>query len=385
MANVLFLGMPSHGHIHPTLGLVSELTRRGEKVTYFASEEFKDKLEAAGAIVKYYQYDLNIFKAKRGGFLDIAAKAPEIITDILSQIADTDFDYIIHSAAFLFAKPITQILRIPAICSLAVFAGLREFTGFRLAGQPGMETALANYQAAAKRVEDAYGITMPDDIMQLILNKSGLNLVYTSRYFVPDPNFFDDSYAFVGPPIYERQEDMNFPFEQLAGKQVLYISLGTVFGNFDLSLYQQFFDAFADWNGVVVLSAHQAGLSSSQIPANFILRDYVPQNALLKHTDVAITHGGMNSMSDLISNHVPFVCIPLGADQPLLAARAAELGAAISLDAKTLTPSQLRESVNEVLTNPSYLSNIKKIDDSFRTAGGYEEAMNRIFMYVGKR
>ncbi len=59
-------------------------------------------------------------------------------------------------------------------------------------------------------------------------------------------------------------------------------------------------------------------------------------------------------------NNVPFVAIPIGADQPYMAKGAEELGATISIDKNNFTPEILRNSVEKVLTNPSYLENIKK-------------------------
>ena len=64
MSNVLFLGMPSHGHVNPTIGLVAELVRRGERVTYFASEMFRSRIEGAGATYRGYTSDLDLFKAR---------------------------------------------------------------------------------------------------------------------------------------------------------------------------------------------------------------------------------------------------------------------------------------------------------------------------------
>lgn len=127
MSNVLFLGMPSHGHINPTLGLVNELTRRGEKVTYFASELFRAKIEAAGATFFSYNEDLNIFKAggkpgAGGGLMSALPLAPSVIANLLQQTSHIKFDYLIHSAAFPFTGALVQILGIPSVSSLAVFA-----------------------------------------------------------------------------------------------------------------------------------------------------------------------------------------------------------------------------------------------------------------------
>lgn len=394
MSNVLFLGMPSHGHINPTLGLVNELVKNGEQVIYFASPEFRTKIEAAGARFRSYNEDLNLFKIPGGqgqsqggqglsySLFNIIKKAPGIIADILEQTKGIKFDYLIHSAAFPFALPLTQILSIPAVSSLAVFAGLRKFSEGKFKNLSGTEAILEDYKTIAGEVKQLYDVEMPADMKQLLINKAGLNIVYTSRYFVPDPDFFDNTYIFVGPPVFERQEDTDFPFEKIKGKPVLYISLGTVFGNFSMSLYDRFIKEFAGWNGIVVMAAHKTDLSSLNIPDNFIVRDYVPQNALLKHATAAITHAGMNSISDLISNHVPFVCLPLGADQPLLSRRAEELGATIVLDAANLDAGQLKNAVEKVTTDPHYLKNIRKIDESFREAGGYPRAVQEVFRFV---
>ncbi|MBB6126026.1 nucleotide disphospho-sugar-binding domain-containing protein [Mucilaginibacter lappiensis] len=129
------------------------------------------------------------------------------------------------------------------------------------------------------------------------------------------------------------------------------------------------------------MAAHHVDLSVMVIPSNFIIRDYVPQSALLKYTSAAITHAGMNSISDLISSEVPFVCIPLGADQPLMAKRAEELGATISLNVIDMDAEKLSKAIESVCTDLSYLTNIQKIAQSFREAGGYPKAVEEIFRF----
>ncbi len=381
MSKVLFLGMPSHGHMNPTLGLVHELIRHGEAVTYFSSEEFREKVEATGATFRNYAADLNIFKAQpdsgESPFFSIFRSAETIIDPILSENQAIHFDYMIHSAAFPFTRIISQILRIPAISSLAVFAGLRTFFKKK---QQVLLNKQNSYTEFIKSIGQKYGVFLPDHPLQLLFNKSDLNLIYTSTYFISPDDLatYDDSYRFVGPPVYDRKENLDFPFERLHNKRVIYISLGTVFGSFNPNLYPIFFEAFANTDAIVVMAAHQVNLSGLTIPHNFIIRDYVPQNALLNYTDVAITHAGMNSISDLVSHMVPFVAIPLGADQPLLAQRAEELGATISLDAQTLTSESLLAAVKRVTDDPSYLENMQKINQSFKEAGGYPKAVEAI-------
>jgi MGT family glycosyltransferase len=212
----------------------------------------------------------------------------------------------------------------------------------------------------------------------LYFNIGDINIAYTSKYFVSHIEYYDDSFKFIGPPIYDRKENLDFPFEKLEGKKVIYISLGTVFNNTNSRIYDVFFKTFANTDVIVVMAAYNVDLSSFYIPENFIVRNYVPQSEILKYTDVAITHGGMNSMSDLLYNNIPFVAIPIGADQPYLAARASELGATISLDKDKLTPEILKNAVEKVLTDQSYIENIKKISTSFKESGGYKKAIEEI-------
>jgi MGT family glycosyltransferase len=395
MSKVLFLNFPGHGHVNPTLGLVSELIKKGEKVTYFCADNFREKIEKTGAEFKCYSGESNPFTKIRkitnepdiSEFLnqigEMINSSDEIIKDILHQIKDTKFDYVIYGAMFPFGNFIAQILKVPSVSSFAVFATPKELMAQR---REFMDINLIKdhpvndiYKKVSKQLKEVYNVEMPDNIFDLFFNKGDINIAYTSRYFVSHIEYYDGSFKFIGPPIYDRKENLDFPFEKLEGKKVVYISLGTVFNNTNSKLYDIFFKTFVNTDAVVVMAAYNVDLSEFDIPDNFIVRNYVPQSEILKYTDVAITHAGMNSTSDLLYNNVPFVAIPIGADQPYMAGRASELGAAISLDKDRLTPEILQNSVKKVLTDPSYIENIKKISSSFKQTGGYEKAVEEIF------
>ena len=390
MSKVLFLSIPSHGHMNPTLGLAAELIRQGETITFFSAEEFRATIEEIGAEFKCYKEDLNLFQKKSSGGLAAAFLQPEkFIFDLLEQIKDYKFDYIVYSAAYPYAHVIAQILKIPAVSSFAVFATLQELlpkhnlTEAPLSkgkGPMGMSPeVMEGFKEVRQSLIGQYQVEIAEDMFQLLFNKGDLNIIYTSKYFIPHLENYDDSYIFIGPPVYNKKYTVEFPFEKLEGKKVIYISMGTIFSNHSAELNQLFFKSFADFDGVVVMAAYQVDLSLYEIPDNFIIREYVPQLEILKYTTVAITHSGMNSIGDLLYHKVPFVAIPLGADQFYLANRAQELGATIVLDIKNLTTELLKDAVQKVLTNPDYLKNINKISDSFIQAGGYEKAADEIF------
>lgn len=384
MTKVLFLNVTTHGHVNPSLGLVKELSTRGVEVVYFSSEEFREKIEEAGASYRPYHYDLNIFK---NGFNVLLDHGLDLIQDILQQIEDETFDYVIHSIAMPFSKQIAEYLMLPAVSMLAVFMGMKNFMEPDKTPLAGKFKAMNDaYLLEAKKIEETLNVKMPPRFFDLIFNVEPLNLVFTSDYFLPEEDraFFDEKYVLVGADSYQRLEDLtDFPIERLkSAKNVLYVSFGTIFGDFATEIYQKVFEAFGDSDYLVVMAAHQVGLANLEIPENFIVQDYIPQNEVLKYADVAITHNGLNSMNDLILNEVPFVSLPMGADQPALAKRLVELGAGISLDYQQVDSLELKTAVEKVQVEPEYLSNLKQIKQSFLAAGGYQKAVDAIQKYA---
>ncbi len=110
--------------------------------------------------------------------------------------------------------------------------------------------------------------------------------------------------------------------------------------------------------------------------------NYVPQLEILQHTDVFITHGGMNSSSEALYYGVPLVVIPVMGDQPFVAKRVEELGAGIQLDRTNITPEILREAVEMILDNKSFREKSRKIGESLHAAGGYRRAVDEIVTFT---
>ena len=46
---VMWFCIPAHGHTNPTIEVVRQLTERGHAVRYYSFEEFRGKIEGAGA------------------------------------------------------------------------------------------------------------------------------------------------------------------------------------------------------------------------------------------------------------------------------------------------------------------------------------------------
>lgn len=122
--------------------------------------------------------------------------------------------------------------------------------------------------------------------------------------------------------------------------------MGTVFNN-NVFVYDKILKAFAkimDQNHTfrVIVSVGEANLKTYErriksegyeLPRNLYLFARVPQIEVLKRASLFVTHAGMNSTSEAIEWAVPLVCVPLQADQPIVAKRVCrELRLGVDLD-----------------------------------------------------
>ncbi|WP_421941726.1 hypothetical protein [Pedobacter sp.] len=122
MSNVLFLSNPSLQHVNSELNLASTLINQGEKITFFSSIKFKKSISYLGAKFKRYRTGLNVFNNlsektdyPTNGLISALLEPMKFIDDILEQIKDLTFDYVIFSATFPFANVIAQKLDIPTM------------------------------------------------------------------------------------------------------------------------------------------------------------------------------------------------------------------------------------------------------------------------------
>ena len=79
-----------------------------------------------------------------------------------------------------------------------------------------------------------------------------------------------------------------------------------------------------------------------------------PQLELLKRATLCITHAGLNTALESLGQGVPMVAIPIGYDQPGVAARVAHHGVGQFVEIEDLTVERIRRLTEEVLENPHY-------------------------------
>ena len=121
---------------------------------------------------------------------------------------------------------------------------------------------------------------------------------------------------------------------------------------------------------VISLGGGSTPESLPQLPGSPLVVGYAPQLELLKKATLTITHAGMNTTLESLSNGVPMVAIPITYEQPGNAVRIAWSGCGEAIPLKQLTVSQLGTALKRVLTEDSYKKNAVRLQEGIRRAGG---------------
>jgi MGT family glycosyltransferase len=390
VANVYFFNGSDHGHVNPTLGLVAELVRRGDDVTYFSGDTFRAAIQRTGATFRAYQAGPPPPEKISGAehyvafLLDYSAL---LLPTLIEQAKVDKPEYIIFDMQRLWGWHLAQLLKVPAICSSPSFALTEPVLGALV---PDILRALANdepapavqpfvdrYMRTATALSVRYGIDSPS-ILQAISMTGDITLVFTTSRIHPATHLLDPTIYLVGPSFQARSEASDdFPLALLEDRQVVFISLGTIF-NERVDFYRNCVQAFADADYRVVMAiGHKLAIDAlGPIPSNFIVRNVVPQLEVLKRTDVFVTHGGMGSVHEALAFGVPMVVFPQMIEQSLVAGRVAALGAGMQLtqhgpdlglvSTAIVDAATLRNAADRVLQTPSFANRARELGTEFR-------------------
>lgn len=185
---------------------------------------------------------------------------------------------------------------------------------------------------------------------------------------------------YTGPFVHSRQRPaIEFPWERLDGRPLIYASLGTL-QNGSESIFRTIAKACAGLGTQLVISLG-CGLNREklgELPGNPLVVNYAPQLELLKHAKLVITHAGLNTVLESLREGVPMVAIPLGNDQPGVAARVKARGACLVVSPRGLNAVGLRKAVSLVLQESRFREAAEELQRSIGQIDGPTRAADLI-------
>lgn len=405
MSKVVVLNLTSSGHINPTLPLITELISRGERVIYYAIEQYRSIIESTGAQYQSYSHpEYLVPKAHQGEFFGSMAhfaKAAQVnLPALLKELKQDPPDYILLDSMCIWGNLVQQITKLPAITFSSIFImhptmKVDDILEMVYSPRPkevvfkGLQS-MYRYFEISQEINQQYNCKIPG-LIEAFSNPQHLNILFTSRKFHPFSEMYDaKTYKFVGQSISPRFETISFPFEQLKSGITIYISLGTIV-NDAVEFYKDCYQAFGNrpehpYPHQVILSiGNKVNLANlGSIPDNFVIMSHVPQLEVLKKTSVFITHGGMNSVGEALWYGVPLVVVPHRGDAFLVAQQVVSNGAGLSMMPAQVSPDTLHDAVAKILSSPTFKQKAEELGQSLRSAGGYVKAADEIMAYKNK-
>ncbi|GLW93957.1 glycosyltransferase [Actinokineospora globicatena] len=348
---ILFSSLPAHGHTYPLLPLAIAAKEAGHEITYATWDTFHPPLAALGFETIKAGGDMS---GEFGRALDgrqiadltpdeVIAVAHRVFGDVLSRIAVADlepllrardFDLVVYEAAAFGAAIAAKRVGVPAIShgiskptSLSQMPALQNFLP-TLAAEYGVEFSTTNRTGFGDPYLDIYPESLQD---------SETLADYSTR--VP-----------LRPVSFATPGDLPPSVTTGQGK-LIYLTLGTAFGNLDV-LRTAITGLAATGHRVLVAAGPTVDIAAlGEPPANVTIESWVPQAEVLPHTDLVVHHGGSGTTLGTAAVGVRQLFLPQGADQFINAETFTTAGAATQLLGEAVTPDAVTEAATNLLAN----------------------------------
>jgi len=405
---ILFANFPADGHFNPLTSLAVYLQNEGYEVRWYTSVTYAAKLAELG--IKHYPFvkakeviNNNFDEAfpgrkkiksqlKKLVFDMIHAfilRAPEYYQDITDIHKTYPFDMVVCDCAFTTIPFIKDKMNIPVV-SIGILP-LTETskdlapTGFGLT--PSDSFFGLKKQALLRFVADKIIFRKPNRVWRKIMKQYDINAAGTNLFDVlvrkstlllqsGTPGFeyprsdLGKNIRFIGPLLpYTINKNRKPWYNRKLAKyeQVILITQGTVEKDI-AKLIMPALEAFRNTGKLVIVTTGgngTAALRKKYPDDNFIIEDFIPFNEVMPYANVYITNGGYGGVMLAIQNQLPMVVAGVHEGKNEIAARVGYFNIGINLRTESPIPSQIRDSVEKVLNDATYLSNVKQLCNEF--------------------
>ncbi|MFT3911910.1 MAG: glycosyltransferase [Ferruginibacter sp.] len=407
---ILFACVPADGHFSPLTGLAKQLQASGYDVRWYASAAYATKLEklevhhypfkkalevtgenvdevfpGRAAIknpVKKLNFDIVNFFIQRG---------PEFYADICEIYKSFRFDLVVADCAFTGIPFITDKMNIPVL-SIGVFPlvessknlapnGLAITPSYTFIGRrrQAIQRFIANKilfrvsNKYMKKVMDEYGIPVGNiNLFDLLVRKSTLLLQSGTPGFEYKRSDLGKNIRFIGPllPWSSKGKIPSwFDGRLSAYKKVILVTQGTVEKDVEKLLVPTL-EAFRNTDTLVIATTggSQTSALKKRFPErNFIIEDFIPFADVMPYANAYITNGGYGGVMLGIEYQLPLVVAGVHEGKNEINARVGYFNLGINLKTERPSVLQVRNAVQEVLSNDVYKTNVIKLGKEFNS------------------
>jgi MGT family glycosyltransferase len=385
-----FVSMPIAGHLNPMTALARRLQSRGNEIVFIGVPDVEPFARAAGldfvpfceeeyppgSIAKLYEpvsklHGLEVtrwsIREKSCGLFNAASN------HLPRKLAETGVEALVIDTIHTFLELVPMSLGMPyaqvwnvlnidlsGVTPPCFFswpyentrqALIRNLEGIKTAGQlftPLIPLAVSYAEKVGLKIDwndPAATVSKLAVISQTPKEFDFPGITWPAQFHYAGP-FQDD----------EGRKPVAFPWDKLTGKPLIYASLGTLVNGLG-DVYKHILGAVGAVEDVQVVLSVGNNINPEnlgRIPSNTIVVRSAPQIELLKRAALCITHAGLNTALESLAHGVPMVAIPIGYDQPGVAARIAYHGTGEFIEVDELTTDRLKGLIEKVSQDPNY-------------------------------
>ncbi|HIZ99251.1 MAG TPA: glycosyl transferase [Candidatus Janibacter merdipullorum] len=378
-------GVNAVSHTLPSLEILRELVARGHRVRVVNDPEQRELVEETGAELVPCRSSLpkgawpeDPIGAMRL-FLEDAVQGLEQVREGLdAEPADLYLGDIggfggrvlaeVHDRPFIQLSP-----------TYVAWEGYAEEVGAQVAALPGAEAYWSDFGAWLVRE----GATTTDPEVFAGVPPRALALVPTAMQ--PNADRVDTSrITFVGPCHGARADQGSWQRPEGAEVVVL-VSLGSSYTD-QPEFYRECLAAFGGREGwhLVLQVGRRIDLDVlGEVPAGVEVHRWVPQLAILRESDLFVTHAGMGGSGEGLLTATPMIAVPQDVDQFANADSLVGLGVARRLDTAEATAPALAAAGDELLGDPAVADRLADLARQARDEGGTLRAADLIEAELG--
>ena len=399
------------GHVNALILLSQQLKERGHKVTFFEKPKIESRVRQAGLDFFPLGSGRSCFKETkaqpdnsnlRSQFSTLQFNLQRITHDLELYLEETPralreskVDALLVNEIALTGPTVAQIADLPYfIISTSVphdfgwndlpwlFGYKYSASWFSTIETSLLEISVLRMRGPVRRALDKYR------------RQVGLGPVREARRSFPElahitqlPKCLDfprtglpGKFHYTGPFANQAaRPHVDFPWERLDGRPILYASLGTT-RNVQAFVFRLVAEACQDLDLQLVISlgGRFDPEMFSDLPGNPLVTKYAPQVELLRLAKIVITHGGPNTVFEALMEGKPMVAIPLAHDQPAIATRLGRMGIAEVLPVMRLSAKKIHRAVTKVLNDPGYRDAAVMMQAKLNSLHGLERAADVI-------
>lgn len=244
--------------------------------------------------------------------------------------------------------------------------------------------SLAGLRELCQRVSDSFTLQWNAALRELApeappvasaFHEHGELVLYNYPAQLADPARALPPHVFIGSSVRDEPDDVQVSEWIARDEPFVYVSFGSFLSvrSDVLSRVCAAIQSTGIRAAIALGSASRHDLGA--LPENWLVREFLPQVALLRCAAAAVSHGGNNSVTEALTFAVPLVVLPFSTDQFAGAAALESTGFGVALASNDAIVDQLSAALRHVLTLPAPVrARLDLLASGLRQSPGSERA-----------